>query len=64
LALTVYGCGCLMWMYCMMHPFLKPLTYSVLRILFATTSRLTPYDKGGPVAKTELGVAYIGGLEE
>ncbi|QDP64052.1 MAG: hypothetical protein Tp1100DCM51572_49 [Prokaryotic dsDNA virus sp.] len=48
----------------MMHPFLKPLTYSVLRILFATTSRLTPYDKGGPVAKTELGVAYIGGLEE
>jgi len=63
LALTVYGCGCLMWMYCMMHPFLKPLTQSVLRILFATTTRVASY-ASGDVGNTELGVAYIGGLEE
>lgn len=47
----------------MMHPFLKPLTQSVLRILFATTTRVASY-ASGDVGNTELGVAYIGGLEE
>ncbi len=66
MGMTYMGCLTLMWMICIISPLLRPLIQVVFTILFAGGTALFSGGSGSSDTntKSEVGIAFIGGLDE
>lgn len=66
MAVTFFGCMAAIWMFCPLIPFFRPLISCCVWLIFGNKSRIPPYtgERNGINTRTELGVAFIGGLDE